>query len=135
MLIGTHKVREAVEFSATLRCSGTPEEKDALVSETLHEMGLNKCAETLIGNVFIKGISGGEKKRTSIAIDLIADPAILFLDEPTTGLDSYKAEKLVHKLKKINAKGRTVVMTIHQPNSEIYKMLNRLILIVNGSIV
>jgi len=54
----------------------------------IKEMGLNRCENTLIGGNFVKGLSGGEKKRTSIANELVSEPRVIFLDEPTTGLDS-----------------------------------------------
>jgi len=134
-LIQTHKVREAIEFSTKLRCKGSPKEKKALADSIIVDLGLQKCENTMIGGVFTKGVSGGEKKRTSIAIDLVTNPKMLFLDEPTTGLDSYSAEKIVETLKKLNKRNRTIVMTIHQPNSKIYNMLERLLLVVDGGIV
>jgi ABC-type multidrug transport system ATPase subunit len=66
---------------------------------------------------------------------MVANPSILFLDEPTTGLDSYAAEKIVENLKLINKSKRSIIMTIHQPNSKIYNLLERLILIVNSGII
>ena len=59
------------------------------------ELGLTKCADTLIGNVMIKGISGGERKRTSIGVELITNPSLIFLDEPTSGLDSETSLSLI----------------------------------------
>lgn len=72
----------------------------------------------LIGGTDIKGISGGEKKRTSIAFELISDPQVLFLDEPTSGLDSLTAYVIVWYMKKLSRSGnKTIAMTIHQPSS------------------
>ena len=78
----------------------------------------------------VKGISGGERKRTSIGVELITDPQLIFLDEPTTGLDSFTAAGVMETLRALASSGRTVVSTIHQPNSEIYNNFDRLLLIV-----
>jgi len=135
LLLPDLRVAEAVKFSATLSCTGTDQEKITLSQKIISELGLEKCASTLIGGSFQKGVSGGEKKRTAIAVDLVSDPQILFLDEPTTGLDSFSAEKVVESVSRLQAEGRTVIMTIHQPNSRILSILDRLILIVDGGIV
>lgn len=76
---------------------------------------------TLVGNHLIKGISGGEKKRTSIAFELISDPQVIVLDEPTSGLDSLTSFVIVQYLKNLALnQNKTVIMTIHQPNSDIF---------------
>lgn len=64
-------------------------------------MKLEKCLDTLVGGIILKGISGGEKKRVSIAFELISDPYVLFLDEPTSGLDSLTSYIIVSELKKL----------------------------------
>jgi len=81
-------VRESVEFSAMMTTKGDKTFKNAKAQVMISEMGLNRCQHTMIGGNFVKGLSGGEKKRTSIANELISEPAVVFLDEPTTGLDS-----------------------------------------------
>ena len=97
---------------------------------------LEKCLDTLVGGVLIKGISGGEKKRTSIAFELITDPQVIFLDEPTSGLDSLTSYIIVSELKYLaHKKKRTVIMTIHQPNSEIYALFDSLTLLLEGKII
>ena len=65
------------------------------IEEVIKQLGLEKCWNTLVGNVMIKGLSGGEKKRTAIAVELITNPKVIFLDEPTSGLDSFTTLKLV----------------------------------------
>ena len=70
-------------------------------------------ADTAIGGVFHKTLSGGERKRTAIGVELITDPSIIFLDEPTSGLDSFKALTIVKLLKKLARKGKTIISTIH----------------------
>jgi len=74
---------------------------------------LTKCQNTKVGGALVKGISGGERKRTSIGVELITDPQLIFLDEPTTGLDSFTAAAVMETLRALAASGRTVVSTIH----------------------
>ncbi len=83
----------------------------------------------------MKGVSGGEKKRCSIGVELITDPMLIFLDEPTTGLDSFTSTSVVQTMKNLARAGRTVVTTIHQPNSEIFEMFDRLMLMTMGKII
>jgi ABC-type multidrug transport system ATPase subunit len=73
-----------------------------------------------VGNELIRGVSGGERKRTSIGVELLTNPSMLFLDEPTTGLDSSTALDIVQHLKHLATQGVNVVSTIHQPSSEIF---------------
>ena len=82
-LIGTLTVRETISYSARLRLP----DKRALVESTIVAMGLQDCADTVIGNWHLRGISGGEKRRVSIALEILMRPRLLFLDEPTSGLD------------------------------------------------
>lgn len=90
----------------------------------------------IVGGVIIKGISGGERKRTSIAFELISDPNVLMLDEPTSGLDSLTSFIIVRYLKSLAVKAnKTIFMTIHQPNTEIYNLFDRLILLVDGRLI
>ena len=90
-LIGTLTVRETISYSARLRLPDKMprEEKQALVEGTIIEMGLQDCADTVVGNWHLRGISGGEKRRVSIALEILMRPRLLFLDEPTSGLDRY----------------------------------------------
>ena len=90
----------------------------------------------IVGGPIIKGISGGEKKRTSIAFELISDPKVLILDEPTSGLDSLTSYIIVDYLKRLaKTQKKTIFMTIHQPNSEIFALFDRLLLLVEGKII
>lgn len=88
-LIGTLTVRETISYSARLRLPDrmSRSEKRTLVESTIIEMGLQDCADTVIGNWHLRGISGGEKRRVSIAVEILMRPRLLFLDEPTSGLD------------------------------------------------
>ena len=94
-LIGTLTVRETISYSARLRLPDNMpmEEKLALVEGTIVEMGLQDCADTVIGNWHLRGVSGGEKRRVSIALEILMRPRLLFLDEPTSGLDRYVSSR------------------------------------------
>lgn len=134
-LTATATVRECLLFSANLRLGAgvSVEDKEALVDEVLVELGLNKCRDTFIGSERSKGISGGERKRTSIGVELITDPSLVFLDEPTSGLDSYSAYKIVELLKALSHQGRcTIMCTIHQPSSEIFLLFDNCIMLKSG---
>ena len=112
-------VRETLQYSAELRLpSASVEEREKVVEEVILQLGLKECAETPIGDSVHKGCSGGEKRRVSIGVQLLSNPSVLFLDEPTTGLDTFAAHHVVRTLKNLARKGRTVITTIHQPRSE-----------------
>ena len=91
--------REALTFAARLKLKSTRQEQDDRVEELLIELGLEKCADVMIGSQMQKFISGGEKKRTAIGVQLITDPSVLILDEPTSSLDSFSALKMVKLLR------------------------------------
>ena len=91
ILFQTMTVRECLIFAAQLKLKGTNDEKMDRVDEVIKDLRLTKCQNTRIGGSLFKGISGGERKRTNIGVELITDPQLIFLDEPTTGLDSFTA--------------------------------------------
>ncbi|KAK1994894.1 ABC transporter [Colletotrichum falcatum] len=135
VLLPTLTVRETLRYSADLRLPPptTAEERMRIVEEVILELGLKECADTRIGNSQHRGCSGGEKRRVSIGVQLLANPSVLFLDEPTTGLDATSAFQLVRTLKTLATKGRTVITTIHQPRSEIWDLFDNLIILTKGS--
>jgi ABC-type multidrug transport system ATPase subunit len=135
VLLPTLTVRETLRYSADLRLPPptTEEERSKVVEEVILELGLKECADTRIGNHQHKGCSGGEKRRTSIGVQLLSNPSVLFLDEPTTGLDATSAFQLIRTLKELARKGRTIITTIHQPRSEIWGMFDRLVILTRGS--
>lgn len=135
-LMATATPREALKFSAALRLEkSTQLDIDNLVEQTLSALGIMECADTFIGNALIKGISGGQRKRTSVGIELITSPSIVLLDEPTSGLDSYTAFQLVKLLKKIASSNATILCTIHQPSSEVFHIFDRAIFLMKGQVL
>jgi ATP-binding cassette subfamily G (WHITE) protein 2 len=98
----------------------------------IEDLHLKRCENTLIGDDMIRGCSGGEKRRTSIAIELLNEPSVLFLDEPTSGLDSATSSSIMKLLLSLAKAGRTVVCTIHQPRSNIFASFDQLMLLVEG---
>ncbi|XP_068311557.1 ABC transporter G family member 15-like [Pyrus communis] len=136
-LLGTLTVKETITYSAHLRLPTTltTEEVNGIVEGTITEMGLQDCADRLIGNWHLRGISGGEKKRLSVALEILTKPKLLFLDEPTSGLDSASAFFVVHTLRYIALEGRTVISSIHQPSSEVFALFDDLVLLSSGQTV
>ena len=84
-------MKETITYSAYLRLPDKMprEDKQALIEGTITEMGLQDCSNTVIGNWHLRGVSGGEKRRVSIALEILMRPRLLFLDEPTSGLDRF----------------------------------------------
>jgi ABC-type multidrug transport system ATPase subunit len=133
----TSTPREAIRFSAKLRLPRymTDKQIDKLTIRMLTELGLDDCADTIVGGALIKGISGGQRKRTSVGVELVTKPALVFLDEPTSGLDSFSAVQLCQVLKKVANAGSSVLFTIHQPSSEIFNSFDHLILMNKGRVM
>ncbi|XP_071953602.1 broad substrate specificity ATP-binding cassette transporter ABCG2-like isoform X2 [Antedon mediterranea] len=137
VVVGTLTVRENLAFSAKLRLPKTVsnKEREERVTEIISELGLDKCADTMVGTVFIRGVSGGERKRTNIGMELITRPGVLFLDEPTTGLDANTANSVMLLLSKLSKNGRTIIFSIHQPRYSIYRLFDKLHLLNAGETV
>lgn len=127
-------VEESLMYTARLKLpSGT--DHRAVVEAVMEELGILHCRNTRIGDgIRIFGCSGGERKRVSIANELIINPSILFLDEPTTGLDSSISFNLVKTLISLAREGRTIMCTIHQPSSQIFYLFERLLLLADGKV-
>jgi ABC transport system ATP-binding/permease protein len=109
-------------------------EKELLVKvgRMLGDLGLSNIKDVKVGNPLNKKISGGQRKRLNIALELIREPSILFVDEPTSGLSSRDSENVMDLLKELSLKGRLIFVVIHQPSSDIYKMFDKLILLDTG---
>ncbi|KAI3761091.1 hypothetical protein L1987_51499 [Smallanthus sonchifolius] len=128
-------VRETLIFCALLRLPKTlsRREKAAVVDSVMAEVGLCKCADTIIGNTFIRGVSGGERKRVSIAHEMLVNPSLLILDEPTSGLDSTAAHRLISTLGVLaHQKGKTVVTSVHQPSSRVFQTFDTVLVLSEG---
>ncbi|XP_078269100.1 broad substrate specificity ATP-binding cassette transporter ABCG2-like [Rhinoraja longicauda] len=137
VVMGTLTVRENLQFSAALRLSRSihSKEKRERVDKVIKELGLTNVADSKVGTPFIRGVSGGERKRTNIGLELIIDPSVLFLDEPTTGLDASTALAVLMLLKRMSKKGRTIIFSIHQPRYSIFKLFGSLTLLAHGKLV
>lgn len=135
VLLPTLTVRETLRYAAELRLPPptTTEEREQVVQNVILELGLKECADTRIGNNVHKGCSGGEKRRTSLAVQMLSNPSVLFCDEVTTGLDAATAHQLVATLKALAVKGRTIICSIHQPRSEIWQLFDHVLLLSKGS--
>ncbi|KAF8409764.1 hypothetical protein HHK36_005843 [Tetracentron sinense] len=127
-------VEETLVFAAFLRLPSnmSRQQKYSRVETIVKELGLERCRHTRIGGSFVKGLSGGERKRTSIGYEILVDPSLLLLDEPTSGLDSTSANRLVQILQGVAKAGRTIITTIHQPSSRMFHMFDKLLLISEG---
>uniref|UniRef100_A0A0K0DJL5 ABC transporter domain-containing protein n=1 Tax=Angiostrongylus cantonensis TaxID=6313 RepID=A0A0K0DJL5_ANGCA len=133
LFIGTLTVREYLSIQAVLRTNLSKKGRELRVGAILSKLGLTKCQNTRIGVVGIrKGISGGEARRLTFACEMLSNPALLFCDEPTTGLDSFMAENVVTVLSKLAKGGRTIVCTMHQPASQLFLMFDRVMLLAGG---
>lgn len=137
IFLGTLTVRESLTYSAYMRLPSdmTKEETNKVVEETIMEMGLEECADTRIGNWHSRGISNGEKKRLSIALEILTQPHVLLLDEPTSGLDSSSAFYVIQALSNIAWNGKIVICSIHQPSSETFELFDDLLLLSSGETV
>ena len=101
----------------------------------LQKLELYECRNSLIGTNYSKSISGGQKKRVAIGIELLSNPVCLILDEPTSGLDSSIALTLMRLLKKIASEGKIIISTIHQPSTLIFKEMETLLLLSKGETI
>lgn len=136
-LQATLTVRETLRYAADLRLSTTlsKAERWAKVETVITDLGLQDCADTRIGNDVRRGCSGGEKRRTSIGVQLLADQVLLLADEPSTGLDSTSAMGVIRCLKGLADKGYTIIITVHQPRSEIWDLIDNVVLLARGDVV
>uniref|UniRef100_A0A7S2SQZ2 ABC transporter domain-containing protein n=1 Tax=Mucochytrium quahogii TaxID=96639 RepID=A0A7S2SQZ2_9STRA len=131
-LMGQFTVRETIRYAARFHYGLRGEDIEDRVTQTMEAMGLDNVADTLVGDIFRKGISGGQKRRLSIAVELISKPSILILDEPTSGLDSASAYGVIVHLRSLAAKGYTILLTIHQPSSEVWSLFDQFALLSRG---
>lgn len=127
-------VRENLHFAASLRLPKhfTKQEKILRAESVLQKLGLKDCSDHLVGNDLVKGISGGEKRRVTIATQILIEPRVLLLDEPTSGLDAFTASSIVDVLRGLAEEGRTVILTVHQSRSDLFKHFGNVLLLARG---
>lgn len=137
LFIAALTTKEHLIFQAMLRMGRNVPKSVKLnrVNEVLQELSLTKCADTIIGAPGrIKGLSGGERKRLAFASETLTDPHLLLCDEPTSGLDSFMAHSVLQVLKGMTVKGKTIILTIHQPSSELYCLFDKILLMAEGRV-
>ncbi len=133
LLIEELTVYQNLWYTAKLCFEGmSAEDIDKRVMKTLKDLGLDAAKDLKAGSAINKYISGGQRKRLNIALELIREPAVLFLDEPTSGLSSTDTEKVINLLKELTFKGKLIIVNIHQPSSDVYKLFDRLWLLDKG---
>ncbi|XP_060063730.1 uncharacterized protein LOC132544179 [Ylistrum balloti] len=126
---------ETLYFTAMIRIPDQvpQQEKIEKIYRIVDSLGLRKCLHTAVGDIFSRGLSGGERKRANIGCELLTDPDILLIDEPTSGLDSSTAHSLMKQLKDYATQcNKTIVATIHQPSSQVFHMFSTLLLLMEG---
>ncbi|XP_073905698.1 ATP-binding cassette sub-family G member 8 isoform X1 [Castor canadensis] len=130
-------VRETLAFIAQLRLPRTfsQAQRDKRVEDVIAELRLRQCANTRVGNTYMRGVSGGERRRVSIGVQLLWNPGILILDEPTSGLDSFTAHNLVRTLSRLAKGNRLVLISLHQPRSDIFRLFDLVLLMTSGTTI
>ena len=133
LLIEELTVFENLYFNAKL-CSGEKSDKEItrLVDQTLNNLGLTDTKHLRVGSLMNKIISGGQRKRLNIALELIREPSIMFVDEPTSGLSSRDSENVMDLLRELTLKGKLIFVVIHQPSSVLFKMFDHVLILDNG---
>ncbi len=133
LLIEDLTVYQNLYFAAKLCFANKNEEEiDFLVMKTLDDLGLVETKDLKVGSPLRKTISGGQRKRLNIGLELLREPSVLFVDEPTSGLSSRDSENIIDLLKELTLKGRLVFAVIHQPSSDIFKMFDKLVILDTG---
>ncbi len=139
LLLSNLTVKETIRFAARLKSSKhkSDEEVDKLVDETISRLGLTHVQDSLIGSPGGHGskISGGERKRVAVAVELVARPSVLLLDEPTSSLDATSAYQLMVTLKELASLGHAIAVVIHQPRTSIFNLFDKLLLLSKGQVV
>lgn len=133
LLLEDLTVYQNLYYAAKLCFSNKSEvEIDALIMRTLNDLGLVEIKDLKVGSPLQKTISGGQRKRLNIGLELLREPAVLFCDEPTSGLSSRDSENIIDLLKELTLKGKLVFSVIHQPSSDIFKKFDRLLILDTG---
>jgi ABC transport system ATP-binding/permease protein len=133
LLIEDLTVYQNLYYAAKLCFSRKAEaEIHSLVMRVLEDLGLAETKDLKVGSALQKTISGGQRKRLNIGLELLREPAVLFCDEPTSGLSSRDSENIIDLLKELSLKGKLVFAVIHQPSSDIFKMFDKLLILDTG---
>lgn len=133
LLIEELTVFENLRFAAKLCFSHLSESAtQELVEKTLSALGLSTTRDLKVGSPLEKTISGGQRKRLNIGLELLREPSVMFVDEPTSGLSSRDSENIMDLLKELSLKGKMIFVVIHQPSSDIFKMFDRLVILDVG---
>jgi ABC-type multidrug transport system ATPase subunit len=133
LLIEELTVYQNLYYSARMCLDNLTENKlMEVVNKTLSELDLDEIRNLKVGNILNKVISGGQRKRLNIALELIREPTILFVDEPTSGLSSVDSEIVMNLLKEQTYRGKLIIINIHQPSSDLYKMFDKIMIIDKG---
>ncbi|MGE0566655.1 MAG: ATP-binding cassette domain-containing protein [Bacteroidia bacterium] len=133
LLIEELTVFQNLFYNAKL-CFGNLQDSEIITkcNELLADLGLSETVHLKVGSPLEKTISGGQRKRLNIALELIREPSVLFVDEPTSGLSSRDSENIMDLLKELALKGKLIYVVIHQPSSDIYKMFDKMIILDVG---
>ncbi|MEE2829204.1 MAG: FHA domain-containing protein, partial [Myxococcota bacterium] len=102
------------------------------IGTVLGQLDLQGQRHSLVGDEVRRGLSGGQRKRLNVAMELLSQPAALLLDEPTSGLDARSAMQLIRQCRGLASSGRTVIMTVHQPSREAFELFDKLLLLTKG---
>lgn len=138
VLLPSLTVYENMYFAAKLRLPSskfTPDQRIKRVYGIMNLLGLTHIAKSLVGSEAERGISGGQKKRLSIGVEVIHLPSIIFLDEPTTGLDSAISYEVMFTVRHLASQNRTIICTIHQPSPQTYSLFDKLLLLGKGRVL
>ena len=128
----TETPEELFTFATRLTSNYDAETVAARVTSIINRLGLEKCKSTIVGGAYIKGLSGGERKRTSIGYELVTNPRVMLLDEPTSGLDSSTALAIGKTMRQEAARGMAILCTIHSPSSDLFQQFDRVIVLSSG---
>eukprot|EP01041_Mallomonas_annulata_P000442 gene442-792_t len=129
--------RETLLMSAYFRLSTSSSNRDRedIVNSLLFDLGLTDVAESFVGGKDVRGISGGERKRLAIGVQLISLPDVVLLDEPTSGLDAFQAQSVMEAMRMMSNKGKVILAAIHQPRAAIFEMFDQLLILAEGATV
>lgn len=126
-------VSETLSFAAQLRLSRMSRfQRHRVVEDLLRQLQLSHVSGSNVGDERCRGISGGERRRLALGCELVGRPTLIFADEPTSGLDAFQAERMMEALRDLSDQGHTVIVSIHQPSSKIWRMLDDVMLVSEG---